>query len=243
MDSYKMIRQQIIDDIERGVYEPGSTIPKQIELAEKYGVSRGTIRKALDDLIRRKVLITTKGTGTVVAELGREHADAYRPLSFSESKRVDQKNLRSKVLEVKKMTAEPWLAKQLYISVGAPVIHLKRVRILDGVPENYQCSYLSLARIAEMDIEQLDLETGSLFEAIRQETGLYAAMKNEEIRAVHCPDYVAEELHIEENAPVVLVMRTVFAQDNRPLEYCEDYECTDIKGLFFTTRSQIQLDK
>lgn len=243
MDSYKMIRQQIISDIERGVYQPGDTIPKQIELAQKYQVSRGTIRKALDELIRRGVLITTKGTGTVVAELDRGYKDIYRPLSFSDSKRVEKKNLKSKVLEIKYIYAEPWLARQLQISVGSKVVFLRRVRILEKVPENYQCSYLSVDRLKGMEIEKIDLENGSLFEAIREKTGLYAAMKNEEIRAVHCPDFVAKELHIGENEPVVLVMRTVFGQDAKPLEYCEDYECTDIKGLFFTTRSQLQIDR
>ncbi len=240
IDSYKMIRQQIIDDIERGVYEPGDTIPKQMEFAERYGVSRGTVRKAVDDLIRRGVLITTKGKGTVVADYNSGVKDQFRPWSFSESKRVDKRTLESKTIEIRQIPAEPWLAKQLRISVGAPVVNIKRVRILDGIPENYQCSYISQAKIAGVNLEAVDLEHSSLFGAIGEATGLYAMMKNEEVRAVRCPDYVAAELQMQANDPVLLIMRTVYSQDNLPLEYCEDYECTDVKGLMITTHRRLE---
>lgn len=240
MDSYKIIRQQIVNDIERGIYRPGEIIPKQMEFAEQYGVSRGTIRKALDDLIERGVLITTKGRGTVVAEHKAETRDIYRPLSFSESKRVDPKKLESKVIKIEKLAAAPWLARVLQISVGSEVFYIKRVRILDGSPENYQCSYISQSRIQNLDLANLDLEHHSLFAIIRETTGLYAMKKTEEIRAVRCPQYVAEELRMQEGDPVLLIMRTVYGQDHLPLEYCEDYECTDAKGLVITTEGQIK---
>lgn len=243
IDSYKLIREQIINDIERGVYQPGDTIPKQMEFAGRYNVSRGTVRKALDDLIKRGVLVTTKGKGTIVAPFDTGAKDVYRPLSFSKSKRVDSNKLRSKVIEIRKITAEPWLAKQLKISIGAPVIYLRRVRILDGRPENYQCSYFSCERIEGVELESLDLEHGSLFEYISRETGLYAVMKSEEIRAVFCPDFVAEELQMHANDPVLLIMRTVFGQDDMPLEYCEDYECTNVKGLLIVTRGSVDYEK
>lgn len=243
IDSYRIIREQIINDIERGVYMPGDTIPRQMEIAEQYNVSRGTVRKALDDLIKRGVLATTKGKGTVVAQFDSGAKDVYRPLSFSKSKRVESSKLRSKVIAIQKIPAEPWLAKQLKISIGAPVIYLKRVRILDGIPENYQCSYFSCSRIEGVDLENFDLEQGSLFEHISRETGLYAVMKSEEIRAVFCPDYVAEELQMHTNDPVLLIMRTVYGQDGLPLEYCEDYECTNVKGLLIVTRGSVDYEK
>ncbi len=238
VDSYKLIREQIVNDIGRGVYGPGETIPKQMEFAQRYNVSRGTVRKALDDLIKRGILKTTKGKGTIVAPVAPDIKDLYRPLSFSESKRVDTEKLCSKVIEMRKMTAEPWLAKQLKISIGAPVLFMKRVRILDGTPENYQCSYLSCARIEGADLENADLEKGSVFEYISEHTGLYAVMKSEEIRAVACPDFVADELLMGAGDPVLLIMRTVYAQDDLPLEYCEDYECTDVKGLLIVTKGR-----
>ncbi len=240
MDSYKMIRQQIIDDIERGIYEPGDTIPKQVEFAEKYGVSRGTIRKAFNELIQRGVLVTTKGRGTIVANYKMSRQESYRPLSFSASKRVKEKKLHSKLIDLKELNAEPWLAKQLFISVGSPVIFIKRVRIVEDNPENYQFSYISKTKFGSLDPGSLDLENNSLFEYISQETGLYAMMKDEEIRAVHCPEDVARELKMQVNDPILLIMRTVYGQDNLPLEYCEDYECTDIKGLKITTRGNIE---
>ena len=243
MDNYKMIRQQIINDIERGVYAPGDTIPKQTEFAEQYQVSRGTIRKALDDLLKKGVLISVKGRGTVVAEFNSSSKDTYRPLSFSSSKRVEQNELKSKVISCEYINAEPWLAKLLEVPVGAEVVYLKRVRILNGIPENYQCSYMSVQKLGGLKVEEIDLEKESLFHKISETTGLYAMKKNEELRAVRCPGFVAEELNLQANDPVLLIMRTVYSQDQMPLEYCEDYECTDVKGPVFTTEGTVEREK
>lgn len=240
MDNYKMIRQQIINEIERGVYAPGDTIPRQTDIAEQYQVSRGTVRKALDDLLKKKVLISVKGRGTVVADFNSSAKDVYRPLYFSASKRVDPALLKSKVISCEYIQAKPWIAKLFEVPVGSEILYIQRVRILDGIPENYQCSYLNTQRLKGMEVEKLDLENQSLFLEISKAAELYAMKKTEELRAVRCPEFVAKELNLLANDPVLLIMRTVYGQDQQPIEYCEDYECTDVKGPIFVTEGTIE---
>lgn len=233
-ERYKIVREQILDEIKRGVYAPGDAIPKQIELAERFQVSRGTVRKALEELVRGGVLIATKRKGTVVADTG-VLKDTQRPLNFSSSLRVHGSNLKSKVLEMEIRKAEPWIAKQLVISIGDDVLYLKRVRILNGVPENYQISYVNLQHMKEVDFEQMDLENGSLYAGIQEQTGYYPAKKQEELRAIQCPENIAEELMLNKKDPVMLIMRTMYDQDGDVIEYCEDYENTNTKGVVFVT--------
>lgn len=236
-DRYKIVREQILDEIKRGVYAPGDIIPRQIELAERFQVSRGTVRKALEELIRGGVLIATKRKGTVVADPGMLK-DTHRPLSFSSSMRVRGGDLKSKVIQMEIRKAEPWLAKQLVISIGDEVLYLKRVRILNGIPENYQISYVNLQNMKGIDFEHMDLENGSLYAGIREQVDYYPAKKQEELRAVQCPEEIAQELMLNKNDPVMLIMRTMYDQNGGVIEYCEDYENTNTKGIIFVTETE-----
>ncbi len=233
--TYKTIREDIVNSIVRGTYEPGALIPQQEVYAEKFGVSRGTVRKAIDELVARGVLITVRGKGTTVADYKQSRHFAERALSFHNAKRVQQQTLVSKVIDIRVLNAEPWLAKQLCISVGAEVVYIRRVRIVKGNPENYQCSYITRSKVAMIDFAKEDLQTGSLFGLLRERAGLAPKFQDEEIRAIRCPEEIAHELRLQKDDPVLLIVRTVFGQDDLPMEYCEDYECTDIKGLKITT--------
>jgi len=234
--SHEVIRESIVNDILRGKYEVGQMIPKQLELAEMFGVSRGTVRKAIDELVQKGVLITVKGRGTFVLANRSERRATQRPLSFSKAKRVKPGTLTSKVISIQEIMAEPWMAKQLCIPMGSTVILIKRVRFVRGNPENYQISYLARQRMGNIDFAGADLVNGSLYELIWEHTGLLVTEKHEEIRAVRCPKPVAVELNIHKDDPVLLILRTSYSDDGLPLEYCEDYECTDIKGLRILTK-------
>ena len=244
LTSYEVIRESIVNDILRGKYEVGQMIPKQVQLAEMFGVSRGTVRKAIDELVQRGMLSTVKGVGTFVATK-KTSQSAQRPVSFSKAKRVSRDILTSKVIEIREIAAEPWMAKQLCIPVGVAIVIIKRVRIVSGNPENYQISYLARQRMGNIDFAGADLVKGSLYELIWEQTGLLVTKKDEEIRAIRCPEDVALELNMGQNDPVLLILRTSYGQDGLPVVFCEDYECTDIKGLRISTdytRSDQPLD-
>lgn len=233
---YEVVRESIVNDILRGKYEPGDMIPKQNELAVHFDVSRGTVRKAINELVQRGVLSTVKGVGTFVVDYKQSRRAAQRTSSFSQSKRVKANTLTSKVLEIKEIEAPPWLAKQLEVPVSSTVIVIKRVRLVKGIPENYQISYIARKNVPNIDFSAADLIKGSLFSLLENEANLIISEKDEEIRAVRCPAQVAEELFMNEDDPVILIIRTSYTQTGLPVEYCEDYECTDIKGLKISSR-------
>lgn len=238
---YKMVRESIINDIVRGVYEAGSTIPPQNVYAEQFGVSRATVRKAIEELVANGVLVTTKYKGTVVADYKLSRKMVERTLSFNESKRLKSATgASSPVVEIKQIEAKPWIAKQLSAPVGSPVIFIKRVRLVKGRPENFQISYLSASLFGGLEAEDIHpvIETGSLFRLVFERSGRKAGSQEEEVRAVHCPDDVAPYLGLEPGDPVLLIIRSVNDEHGDPLEYCEDYENTNYKGLKIKTYSK-----
>ncbi len=235
MALYKAIREDIVQDILTGVYQPGEMIEGQEVYAKKFNVSRATVRKAIDELVDKKVLFTVKGKGTFVSEQGTSKGRTGRKLSFSESERVKSQKLTSKIIALYECTASKRVARQLAIELEEAVICLKRVRLVNGIPENYQISYLNKKLIENVDFSKEDMSTSFLFKLLREKAGLIPQYSDEEVRAVICPDHIAQDLEIEKGSPVLFIRRTTYSQQGMVMEYCEDYECSDVKGLKIRT--------
>lgn len=235
MALYRAIREDIVEDILTGVYEPGEMIAGQEVYAKKFNVSRATVRKAIDELVEKKVLFTVKGKGTFVSEKSTPKARNGRKLSFSASERVKSQTLTSKIIALNECIASRRVAKQLRIEQEEAVVCLKRVRMVNGIAENYQISYLNKELIKAIDFSKEDLSASFLFKLLKEKAGLVPEYSDEEVRAVICPKDIALELGLEEGDPVLFIRRTTYSKQGMVMEYCEDYECSDIKGLKIRT--------
>jgi GntR family transcriptional regulator len=142
--------------------EPGSALPSERELAERYGVARMTVRGEIDRLTQEGAIYRLHGRGTFVAEP--RVAQAYTLSSFSEDIRARGMEPRSTVRAQELIAASATLASQLEIAVGAAVLQVDRVRYADDEPMAVEQVYLPLARFP--DIEAVDWGTGSLFELL-----------------------------------------------------------------------------
>lgn len=232
---YKMIREDIVQDILTGVYEAGQMIQGQEVYAEKFNVSRATVRRAIDELVDRKILYTIKGKGTFVSENNMNKPQMGRKLALSQSERVKNQELKSKLIDLYESVADKRVAKQLEIAVGSPIVCLKRVRLVNDVPEHYQISYLNKKLISQVDFSKEDLTTSFLFKVLKEKAKLTPKYSDEEVRAVICQAEIAKELGIEENDPVLFIRRTVHSEQGVVMEYCEDYENSHVKGLKIRT--------
>ncbi|MEG0319638.1 MAG: UTRA domain-containing protein [Niameybacter sp.] len=123
------------------------------------------------------------------------------------------------------------MARQLGIALDDKVVCLKRLRMVNGIPENYQISYLNKELIKDIDFSKEDLNASFLFRLLREKAELVPKYSDEEIRAVICPLEIAQKLGVEKNDPVLFIRRTTYSQEGLVMEYCEDYECSDVKGL------------
>lgn len=229
---YMNICYQIIDDIVKNKYSVGDLIPTQNELAEKFQVSRTTIREAVKELIRRNILKAVKGKGTFVVakpgELARNsHTEGFSGAQF----RNIGREVHSKVILIEEIPADKKLSNKLIVPEKSSITHIRRIRYVDLIPLCVDDAYLVTKYLGGIDFLKEDLETGSLYKILEEKAGIYFRYVEEKYRAVGCSKEFAAYLGISANEPVLGIEMISCDEFGKPVEYCENYERSD---LFYT---------
>lgn len=229
---YKQIKEDIVEDILSGVYEPGDMIPKQSDYAEKYGVSRLTVRKAIDDLVQKGILQTEKGKGTFVREIAKK-AYSYRRLAgFSSNVVSSEIKVHSKVVSIQELKADRPLAKYLQIPVDSEVVLIERLRYSNNHCVSFQKSYLPKKRVEGINFAEEQLEENSLYAVLRKRAGIELSYLDERFRAIRANEEISEHFHIEEGDPILYVKRIAYDSEHIPIEFCKNYESSDVNGIW-----------
>lgn len=229
---YMNICYQIIDDIVKNKYSVGDLIPTQNELAERFQVSRTTIREAVKELIRRNILKAVKGKGTFVIAKPGEIARNSHTEGFSGSQfRNIGREVHSKVILIEEIPADRKLSNKLVVPEKSSITHIRRVRYVDLIPLCIDDAYLVTKYLGGIDFSKEDLENGSLYKILEEKAGLYFRYVEEKYRAVACSKEFAGYLGISPNEPVLGIEMLSSDEFGKPVEYCENYERSD---LFFT---------
>ncbi|HOJ12245.1 MAG TPA: GntR family transcriptional regulator [Clostridiales bacterium] len=232
---YKKIKDEILNDIATGVYEPGDMIPNQNYFTEKYGVSRTTVREAINELKLRGILDTYKGKGTFVMTNEGGFYGSNRLEGLSQNRIKEGDPVCSKILSIKVIPAEKRIAKALGIQSSHKVLSLRRLRLIGEVCIAVEHSYLNYDYVKNIDFENANLETGSLYKLLQTQAGIVFKYADEEIHSVLANPEIAEYFNIECMSPILFVKRVTTTQSDIPLEYCENYERGDIYGIRIRT--------
>lgn len=212
---------QLADIIREKIYSRewgvGSKIPSEHELMERFGLARGTVRRAVGSLVDEGILVRHHGKGTFVAEPGLSHAAGSRPFSFAESLREQGKDFETVVLEKLVVPAPVDVAAELDIPQGSQALFLRRVRCIDGNPIMCQESWLSMRECPGID--RADYTKDSLFDIV--ERCAKRKIKYSKMRytaRVAGKDHAAL-LQCDEEAAVLLLEQTISLADHRPIEW------------------------
>ncbi|CAH0122604.1 MULTISPECIES: GntR family transcriptional regulator [unclassified Paenibacillus] len=228
---YKQLKNKILDDIVNQVYQVDDMIPSQFEYAEKYGVSRVTVRQAINELVYNGVLYTQKGKGTFVKSIPVQYRDHNRLHGFTENIRKNRSVSQTKVLEVTRRTANQKLAQQLRMSIGQPIMHLKRIRYADGIPLALEDAYLNEKMVCGIDFFQDVRDNVSLYRLIREKTDIRFHHAEEAITAVLCGEEASMHLNVRRNDPILFVRRLTYVDEETPFEYCENVIRSDVHSM------------
>lgn len=239
---YKQIKEDIVEDILSGVYEPGEMIPKQSDYAGMYNVSRLTVRKAIDDLVRKGILRTERGKGTYVQELATKAYGFQRLAGFSSNVVSDKLRVHSKVLNIQEMEADHSLARHLQIAVGSKVVMIGRLRYINDNCMAYQKSYLIRERLGAIDFKAENLEQSSLYDVLLKKAGIVCSYLDERFRAIRANRELSSYFHLEEGDPILYVRRVAYDESHMPFEYCKDYERSDVNGIWVRNAGCQNLD-
>lgn len=215
---YQALADSILDRIRTGEWKANQLIPSEGKLSIHYGVGRNTVRHAIADLTSRGILKTIQGVGSfVVGE--RVSKTAEYLLGFTQEMQMQGKQVSSKVLEGNLIPADPFLARRLQIQLGAEVVYLSRVRLMDGEPTAIERAHLPHELCP--GILGHDFSTTSLYQVLADEYGCRPDHAEQEIEASLATPQVADLLGLKLPAVVFVFHRETRLADRRVIEYVD----------------------
>ena len=192
-------------------------LPSENELAAQQGITRATVRRALDVLEREGLIYREKGRGSFAAVRRVEH-ELTRLVSTTEDMSKRGWALTTRLISVEKAPAPRRVAAALELPEAAPCYKLCRLRIVEGEPISIQIPYLPATLCP--DLEQNDL-THSLYRLLETRYGLRLWTGHETLRARFALPQEEELLEVSEGTPVMYMERVTYAVTGQAVEYLE----------------------
>jgi GntR family transcriptional regulator len=217
---YHQIKEKIRNRIAMGEYSTDERIPSENELAEKYEVSRNTAKQAIAELVAEGILFRVQGRGTFISPKKVFHG-VTEHLSFSEEFGPDGGRLTTKVVSAEEMRASSDTAEALQIEKGAPIIVIRRLRLLDERPFSLQVSFLPKALTPTL-LEK-DLSGRSLFDLISRDYGLVPHRTEEFLEYKPASAFEVDLMEVPQSFPLFRLARTTFDSHDRVIEVVETY--------------------
>lgn len=221
MDKYQYVSLDIRSRISSGEYVQGDRLPAIPELCKLYGVSKITIKRAMDDLERMGIVSRRRGSGTFVKALVSE-TSLHRVFDtpgevggFIEEAESYGAMVTSDIHDFSIVHAADDVAEALAIEPGDFVYHVYRTRRVNGRPHAIERSYLPLALIPGLKEEHIE---SSLYRYIEGTLGLNIASSHRTIYAVNPSDQEATWLAIPQNSPLLAMWQVSFLDDGQPFE-------------------------
>lgn len=203
------LEQAILDE----TLPAGSRLENEVALGNRLGLSRPTIRRAIQELVDKGLLVRRRGIGTQVVH-GKVTRNVELTSLFEDLERTGQKP-ETEVLEAQVSTADEQVAEALGVTVGSPVVHIKRLRKADGVPlavlENFLPEDFT-------DLELGSLDHHGLYQLLRAR-GVTMRVAKQRIGAREAGATESELLDIPKGGALLTMSRTAFDNSGRAVEF------------------------
>lgn len=227
---YQQIKALITQSLQSGEWKPGELIPSEVELAGRFKVSQGTVRKAIDELAAENLVMRRQGKGTFVSTHHEARAH-FRFLRLVPDEGVPHYP-ESKFIEVKRVRAPADVARLMDLKSGDAVIFIKRVQYFDGVPTIVEELWLPGLIFKGLTAERLVEYKGPMYGLFETEFGTRMIRASEQIRAVCADAGAAQLLNIDLGTPLLSSERVSFTYGDKPVELR--------RGLYLTSRHHYQ---
>ncbi len=214
---YWQIKEDLYEQIIGGELKPNEKIPSEPKLAKKYNVSRLTARNAVTALVNDGYLFRVQGQGTFVKQ-PRVEASSGEFTGFMEDMRRRGFTVRSKILSSGTVPVPEDLTDVLGLQEGEEVYRIRRLRYANEEPIVIQEVYLVASLCPGID--RYNLETGSVYQHLREDYHLELGVGRESLEATSADEECAEQLGLKTGAPVLFSKRRTFLSNGLPIEYC-----------------------
>jgi GntR family transcriptional regulator len=216
---YQQIKGLILQSLESGEWKPGEAIPSEMDLAARFRVSQGTVRKAIDELAADNLLVRRQGKGTFVATHAEQHVQ-YRFLKLQPDSGDNQSEgpAERTIIDCKRLRASADIARTLSLRSGDPVLQVRRVLAYAGVPTILEELWLPGAPFKGLTAERLSNYKGPMYALFETEFGVRMVRAEESIRAVNPDAEQAQLLNVAITVPLLSVARVAYTYNDTPME-------------------------
>jgi GntR family transcriptional regulator len=214
---YQQIKVLILQSLQAGEWKPAEAIPSEVELAARFRVSQGTVRKAIDELAAENLVVRRQGKGTFVSTHAEQHVQ-YRFLKLMPDDGDGEGQAQRTVLECKRVRATAEVARALALRSGEPIVQVRRVLSFRGNPTILEDLWLPGNAFKGLSAEQMAGYHGPTYAMFELEFGVRMVRAEEKIRALAADPVQAALLNVEQRSPLLSVERVSFTYNDVPME-------------------------
>lgn len=213
---YITVRDSLRDRIIRGVFAEDDKIPSESSLGTEFGVSRVTVRLALDELRKMGLIESRQGKGYFVRRV-QVVQDLGRLQGFGEIMALQGIEARSEVVELSEMPATADVRKALRIDRATKVMRICRLRFAGGAALSYDVSHFPID--IGQRLAQLDLTHADVFALLERDLGVEIGYADISLGVIVADDQLARRLGIAKGDPLVRIVRLTHDREGRPVDF------------------------
>ena len=222
---YRQIKALLTRSLQGGEWRPGEAIPSEVELAVRFKVSQGTVRKAIDALADENLLVRRQGKGTFVATHSEEQVQFRFLRLMPDDGEVG--GMARRFIDCRRLRAPAEVARALALKAGDAAVQVRRVLSFRGKPVVLDDIWLPGQAFKGLTAERLADYKGPMYGLFESEFGVRMIRAEEKLRAVAADADAAALLTLPPGAPLLSVERLSFTYGDRPVELR--------RGLYDTT--------
>ena len=213
---YRQIKRLLISSLESGEWRPGEAIPSEMDLAARFKVSQGTVRKAIDELSAENLLIRRQGKGTYVAT----HSEPLAQFRFLRLRPLagEDEYPETRLIDFRRVRASGDTARILGLKKGESVVVLRLILAFRGTPTVLDEISLPGSLFRGLSAARISSYPGSLYNLFETEFGTRMIRAEEQIRAVPADESAAEVLGVAVGILLLCVDRVAFTYGDRAVE-------------------------
>jgi GntR family transcriptional regulator len=213
---YSRIETVLAGEIADGDLKVGDQLPTEDSLIARFGVSRITVRRAIQNLVSRGLVEIRRGKGTFVAA-PRITQELTQLSGFVEDMHVLGRKPTARVISKEIVPADATVASHLGLTKGQRVVRIRRVRLADGVPLSFDETYLPLEVGKKIITDNLKVEP--IFSLLERKYGVPLIEAAYKLDAVEAEAEVAAALKVKQRSPIFRIERTSYSTGSRPVDY------------------------
>ncbi len=242
---YQQMIDYIMERIDSGEYQPGQLIPSESMFCEELGISRVTVRNAIQTLVDDGILLRYHGKGSFVNDR-RNKSTTTRFRGFTAICRAQNIAVYSHVLRLETVAATPELVRELELEIGEPAVYLERVRFANYKPVILERTYFSFKNYAFLLEESF--ENISLYKIIEKHTGMNPEDSCSNTMVLEGSVATSEEarhLNVEPGSSLFVLKETVRQPDGTPVHFTKQLMLSKMFQFMLSTpenRLNIKLD-